>query len=100
MFGDLEAFLTFFFILGVKSQFCHGQKSLESYRLDETDRSVPSGRSVDFCSKAEVIFVIFNFPDLGSMGPGPRADEPRAQGPWAPLGTSTATWELPRPGVS
>ena len=40
---------------------------------------------MDFCSKSEVNFAIFNFPDLGPRaldGPmGPRAHGPRAQGP-------------------
>ena len=39
-----------------------------------------------FFSKAEVDFVIFNFPDLGPLGSwaqGPMGPGPRAQGPWA-----------------
>ena len=41
------------------------KKRLSHNDLIKTDRSACSGRSVDFCSKAEVDFVVFNFPDLG-----------------------------------
>ena len=47
IFAGLETFLNCFFILGPR-KFQALPKSLLSLRLDETDRSAPSGRSVDF----------------------------------------------------
>ena len=53
-FGDIfDLFLHF----GVNSGCPHGRKLLEPSRLDETDRSAPSGRFVDFFLRPKSIWV-------------------------------------------
>ena len=85
IFGDLETFLTFFFILGSKVNFPMDENPFSHNDLTRRiDPRAPEGPWI-FFSKAEVLFVIFNFPDLGPLGPraqGP--SDPWAQGPLGP----------------
>ena len=68
IFGDLEIFLTFFFILESKLNFPMDENRLSHTALTRwIDPRAPEGQLI--FSKAEVLFVIFNFPDLGSTGP-------------------------------
>ena len=83
IFGDLETFLTIFFILGSKVNFPTDENRLShNASTRRIDPHPPEGPWI--FPKAEINFVIFNFPDLGprALGPmGPRAHGPRPKGP-------------------
>ena len=81
IFGDLETFLTFFLIFGSKVNFPMDKNRLSHNDLTRRiDPRAPEGPWI--FSKPEVIFVIFNFPDLGPMGPWAQGP-----GPWALMET-------------